>query len=159
MSFDIHNYFTDNFMTVKGDKAEEFLNSFQHVVEEASFLKVPEINQIKYNFRYHGAPKHKYLFEAEQKFPDLNFELKGYFYPNELDLGFTKILIYSNKKLILCDSLKEETNFKFEKRFILDFFIKLSCIFVIKWWITSKENITNHSHGPNVYFFLICISS
>ena len=54
MSFDIYNYFTDNFMTVKGNKAEEFLNSFQHVVEEASFLEDPENKEIKYNFRYHN---------------------------------------------------------------------------------------------------------
>ncbi len=124
MSFDIHNYFTDNFMTVKGDKAEEFLNSFQHVVEEASFLKDPQIKQIKYNFRYHGAPKHKYLFEAEKKFPDLEFELKGYFYPDEYDLGFTKMLIYGNNIQLKHFSRSIEINNRRENDFISRFFYK-----------------------------------
>ena len=122
MSFDIHNYFTDNFMTVKGDKAEEFLNSFQHVVEESSFLKDPEIKQIKYNFRYHGAPKHNYLVDAEKKFPDLKFELKGYFYPDEYDLGFTKILIFSNNSLLRCDLRRAFICLKREEKFISGFF-------------------------------------
>ena len=96
MSFDIHNY-TDNFMTVKGDKAEEFFNSFQHVVEEASFLINPEIKQINYNFRYHGALSINILLMLKRNL-NLKFELKGYFYPDEYDLGF-KILIFSNSLL------------------------------------------------------------
>ena len=122
MSFDIYNYFTDNFMTVKGNKAEEFLNSFQHVVEEASFLEDPENKEIKYNFRYHGAPKHTYLAKAEKKFPDLEFELKGYFYPDEYDFGFTKILIFSNNSFLRCDLRRACINFKREEKFISGFF-------------------------------------
>ena len=106
MSFDIYYYFTDNYITVKGDNAEDFLDSFQHVVEEAYFLEDTDKKEIRYNFRYHGSPKHKYLVKAEKQFPDVDFELKGYFFPDEYDLCFTKIFFFSNNSLFRCDADK-----------------------------------------------------
>ena len=84
MSFDIYYYFTDNYITVKGDQAEDFLDSFQHVVEEAYFLEDTDKKEIKYNFRYHGPPKHKYLVKAEKQFQDVDYELEGILLPRRI---------------------------------------------------------------------------
>ncbi len=104
MSFDIHYYFTDNHMTVKGDNADDFIDSFQYVVEEASFLEDPNRKEIKYDFRHHGPPHHDYLIKAEKQFPDIEFELKGYYYPDEAECGFSEIFLFTNKGFFRCDS-------------------------------------------------------
>ena len=123
MSFDIYYYFTDNYIKVKGDNAEDFLlDSFQHVVEEAYFLEDTDKKEIKYNFRYHGSPKHKYLVKAEKQFPNVDFELKGYFFPDEYDLGFTKIFFFSNNSLFRCDADKAYIDFESEEKFVSGFF-------------------------------------
>ena len=46
MSFDIHNYFTDNFIRINGDNTLDFEDIFQHFIEETGILKDPEMKEM-----------------------------------------------------------------------------------------------------------------
>ena len=96
-----------------------------------------------YNFSYSGKPNHDYLIICKKDFPNVNFEIKGYYYPQELQDGLSEIFLITNKGMYIKDARaigldveSDETeykNFFAIAKFIFEpFFRSFSCKQAVK---------------------------
>ncbi len=104
MYYEICENFTDNEMTIKGTNAINFYRNFQHVLHYPNEFIIKNMKEIIYNFSYSGKPNHDYLIICKKDFPDVNFEIKGYYYPQELQDGLSEIFLITNKGMYIKDA-------------------------------------------------------
>ena len=69
-------------------------------MHESRQFNVVHTKKIEYEFRYHGKPNHDYLVLVKKEFPLVRFEIKGYYYPDELYCGIEEIFVFNNKGLL-----------------------------------------------------------
>ena len=100
MSFSIYDNFTHNEMVIEGNDAVNFFRNFQHVMHESRQFNVVHTKKIEYEFSYHGKPNHDYLVLVKKEFPLVQFEIKGYYYPDEFYCGIEEIFLFNNKGLL-----------------------------------------------------------
>ena len=66
-------------------------------MHESRHFNVAHTKKIEYEFRYHGKPNHDYLVLVKKEFPFVQFEIKGYYYPDRIRIMGSKKFLYNNK--------------------------------------------------------------